>query len=62
MVEKSDPWTTVPVRVSVRLRLMKFKQPKPNRKKREHVLETLDDVCVRLMNFWDENHKGGETE
>ena len=57
IVKKDNPWTTIPVRSSVKLRMYGFKTLKPNRQKREHVVETLEDVVVRLMDYWDDGHK-----
>jgi len=32
-----------------------YKRLKPDRKKYEHTLETLEDVLIRFMDFYDEN-------
>ncbi len=55
MADKKEPWATIPVRQTVKDRMMTYKRPKPNRKKNEHYLETLETVLIRLMDFYDEH-------
>lgn len=55
MVEQ-NPWNSIPVRMNSKIRLVALKCPKENRKKGEHFMETLDDVIVKLLDFWDNNH------
>lgn len=60
MSQRKSKWTAAPISDETKLRLIKLKGPKKNRKPREHVLETLDDVINRVLDFWEEHHKGGE--
>ena len=48
-------WTHVPVSQTTLHRLIEHKIPKPRRQKHEHYLETINDLIVRLLDFYDEN-------
>lgn len=54
MVDK-DRWSSIPVKLDTKSRIAQYKLPKKNRKKGEHVMETIDDLLNRLLDFYDEN-------
>lgn len=54
MVEE-DRWSSVPVRISTRFRLTQYKRPKACREKGEEILERIDDLINRLLDFYDEH-------
>ena len=57
MVIDKGQWSSVPVKLNTKTRLAQYKLPKKNRKKGEHVMETIDDLLNRLMDLYDAQSK-----
>jgi len=57
MVSDDDKMSSVPVKLDTKTRLAQYKLPKKNRKKGEHVMETIDDLLNRLMDLYDAQSK-----
>ena len=50
-----DKWSSVPVKLSTRYRLALYKKPKKHRKKNQEIMETVDDLINRVLDFYDEH-------